>query len=102
MSTAGAVALCLVFCAVALVWVASLAFVCGLVAYASVYNHFLAKQEQIAAVRVQKALQEQARKALDKQQILEKLKERYGEIPEAHSETASEELERILSAGPRR
>jgi len=102
MPTAGAVALCLVVCAVLIVWVGSLAFVCGLVAYKSVFEHFLKGQQEIAAVRVQKALQEQARKTLDKQQILEKLKERYGEIPEAHSETASEELERILSAGPRR
>lgn len=101
MSAAGIVALCLVCCAVMLVWVASLAFVCGLAAYSSVYRHFLDKQERIASIRVQKALQEQARKTLERQQIAERLKEQYGDIPQGHQEVLGEELEKVLSSGPR-
>jgi len=102
MQTAGVVALCLVFCAVAIVWAGSLAFVCGLAAYAHVFQHFLKGQQEIAAVRVQKALQEQARKQIDRQQFMERMKEKYGELPEPHQDVIQDELEKVLSAGPRR
>ena len=98
MQTAGLVTVALFLVAQALAF----GFGAGILCYAHVYQHFLKRQEELAAMKVQKAIQAQTMKALEKRNILKELKEQYGEIPEAHQDVLQDELEKVLSSGPRR
>lgn len=74
----------------------------GLWAYAHIYGCFLRGEEEKANRKVIRALNEQNKKQLDANLVAKRLREMYGnDLSASHQEVISEEVERILGAGPK-
>lgn len=76
-------------------------FVVGVYAYAHVYAHFKAREEERAAKRIALAVQQAQAQRNKTQEIVNRMKAMYGPGLGDKEQVVSEEVEAILSAGPR-
>jgi len=88
--------------AVVALWGMAAMFACGVWAAVEILKTFELKWDEKAARRVSMALQEQARKQIERRQVVERFKQTYGELPAEHEAALTEEIENVLSAGPTR
>ena len=78
-------------------------FIVGVYAYAHVHGHFFGKVEESVKRRVAIALAAEREKRGKVEEVRKRLVDQWGpDLSEKHQEVISEEVERVLSAGPRR
>lgn len=77
-------------------------FLSGLWVYAHIYQHFMAVAERKAALRAQAAINAERAGRLKVDEVRKRIVSQYGpDLSERHQEVLNEEVERVLSGGPR-
>ena len=79
-----------------------LGFIVGLATYAHLYSHFLLIAERKAAVRAQMSLNAERLAKTKADEVRKKIVSQYGnDLSQKHIEVIDEEVERVLSGGPK-
>lgn len=79
----------------------AIGFLAGLWAHAHLYQHFLAKEEEKANRKIQRAVQMTQQAKTNHQEAIKRIKDFYGnDLSPENQQVISEEVEKVLGMGP--